>query len=97
MLEIRPNCEFCDVDLPADSLEAFICSYECTFCIACVDNLLHNICPNCGGGFSPRPIRPGIEFREGVSLELQPASEKRIHSPYTKEQIKQFIKTVSEQ
>ncbi|HFB65931.1 MAG TPA: DUF1272 domain-containing protein [Aeromonadales bacterium] len=96
MLEIRPNCELCDIDLPADSLEAFICSYECTFCRSCVDTILHNICPNCGGGFSPRPVRPKKEFRKGVSLLHQPASVKRKHSKYSKEQIEQFIKKISE-
>jgi len=54
-LELRPNCEYCDKDLPPASTEAQICSYECTFCADCVDNILYNVCPNCGGGFVPRP------------------------------------------
>ena len=58
MLELRPNCELCDTDLPPDSADARICTYECTFCASCVDGVLHNVCPNCGGGFEPRPIRP---------------------------------------
>ena len=58
MLELRPNCELCDKDLPPDAADARICSYECTFCSACVDDVLHDVCPNCGGGFQPRPIRP---------------------------------------
>src|ERR1700737_453936 len=57
-LQLRPNCEYCDKDLPPHSLEARICSYECTFCADCVENKLHNVCPNCGGGFVARPIRP---------------------------------------
>lgn len=57
MLEIRPICENCGKNLPNDSKEAMICSYECTFCIDCVKNILLNICPNCGGGFEKRPIR----------------------------------------
>ena len=60
-LELRPNCEFCDVDLPPNSVDAWICSYECTFCSDCVEHKLHNVCPNCGGGFAPRPIRPATE------------------------------------
>lgn len=58
MLELRPNCECCDKDLPADSTEAFICTFECTFCISCVEGVLNDKCPNCGGNFTNRPIRP---------------------------------------
>lgn len=58
MLEIRQTCENCDKSLPNDSNEAMICSYECTFCIQCVDHILENVCPNCGGGFEKRPSRP---------------------------------------
>jgi uncharacterized protein len=50
-LQLRPNCEYCDKDLPPNAVDARICSYECTFCADCVDNKLHNVCPNCGGGF----------------------------------------------
>ncbi|WP_207461885.1 DUF1272 domain-containing protein [Azospirillum sp. SYSU D00513] len=58
MLELRPSCECCDKDLPPESTEAFICSFECTFCAGCKDNVLGGVCPNCGGNFVPRPIRP---------------------------------------
>ena len=58
MLEIRQNCENCNKDLPNDSSEAMICTYECTFCKDCVTNVLENVCPNCGGGFEKRPTRP---------------------------------------
>ena len=58
MLEMRPNCECCDVDLPPDSTDARICSFECTFCVQCVEERLAGRCPNCGGGFVPRPTRP---------------------------------------
>jgi len=58
MLELRPVCENCGKKLPYDSTEAMICTFECTYCRDCVTNLLHNICPNCGGGFEKRPIRP---------------------------------------
>jgi hypothetical protein len=58
MLELRPNCECCDRDLPPESRDAMICSFECTFCRACVEGPLKGRCPNCGGEFVPRPIRP---------------------------------------
>jgi len=58
MLEIRLNCENCDKALPADSMEAMICTFECTFCSTCVEALFENVCPNCGGGFEKRPVRP---------------------------------------
>jgi len=78
MLEIRPNCEHCDKDLSPSSTEACICTYECTFCSDCVENVLRNVCPNCGGGFTPRPIRPSIDYRPGVSLIHQTASQQRV-------------------
>jgi hypothetical protein len=58
MLQLKPNCEHCGKLLPNQSQEAMICSFECTFCKDCVENVLENICPNCGGGLTPRPIRP---------------------------------------
>ena len=58
MLEIRPHCENCSKKLPNESEEAMICSFECTFCKDCVENVLKNVCPNCGGGLEKRPIRP---------------------------------------
>jgi len=64
MLELRPNCERCDADLPP-AADARICTYECTFCPDCAENHLQNVCPNCGGGFVPRPIRPVAAYREG--------------------------------
>jgi uncharacterized protein len=86
-LELRPNCEFCDKDLPPASAEARICTYECTFCADCVARELHDVCPNCGGGFTPRPIRPATEWRPGLSLALRPASQKRVHLSYSREEI----------
>lgn len=62
MLEIRQSCENCGKSLPNDSNEAMICSYECTFCIQCVENILENVCPNCGGGFEKRPTRPNSQL-----------------------------------
>ncbi|MEZ7831604.1 MAG: DUF1272 domain-containing protein [Gammaproteobacteria bacterium] len=90
VLELRPNCELCDKNLPAASTQAHICTYECTFCSHCVKNVLYNVCPNCGGGFSKRPIRPRTERRPGVSLEHQPVSGKRVHTKYSDEEITQF-------
>src|ERR1051325_8826276 len=58
MLELRPTCEHCNKPLPPHALDARICSYECTFCAACVEKVLANVCPNCGGGFVPRPPPP---------------------------------------
>ncbi len=81
-LELRPNCEYCDRDLPPASPDARICTYECTFCANCVDNVIFNVCPNCGGGFTPRPIRPVNEWRPGLSLAKRPASTKRVHLSY---------------
>lgn len=76
-LELRPNCEFCDCDLPPEATEARICTYECTFCASCVDTELLNVCPNCGGGFCPRPIRPATEWRPGLSVAKRPPSTHR--------------------
>lgn len=77
MLELRPNCEMCDADLPPEAENARICSYECTFCADCVDQHLHNVCPNCGGGFVPRPIRPKGAHRAGTGLGHHPAGTRR--------------------
>src|SRR5262245_13861390 len=74
MLELRPTCESCKAALPPNSTEAMICSFECTFCRACVEKILRNVCPNCGGGFCSRPIRPKIDWKGGNSLEAYPAS-----------------------
>lgn len=87
MLELRPNCECCDADLPPAAANARICSYECTFCADCVDHVLHNVCPNCGGGFAPRPIRPVGEWRPGEGLIHHPAGSNRRHLRYTSEAV----------
>jgi len=63
MLELRPNCERCDVDLPASSLAARICSFECTFCADCDEHLAH-VCPNCGGELVRRPVRPAEKLQK---------------------------------
>jgi uncharacterized protein len=81
VLELRPTCENCNTPLPPNSLEARICTYECTFCASCVDSLLHNVCPNCGGGFVARPIRPATNWKNGNYLAANPASTTVKHRP----------------
>lgn len=75
VLQLRPNCECCDRDLPPDSTEALICSFECTFCQRCGWEILGGRCPNCGGELVRRPIRPS-----GM-LAQAPASTERVHHP----------------
>jgi len=89
-LELRPNCEFCDCDLPADAQNVMICSYECTLCADCVDYVLGNFCPNCGGDFAPRLIRPMTIHREGTSLATLLASTNRRHAKYSRTEIEEF-------
>ena len=79
MLELRPTCENCKTPLPPDSPAARICSYECTFCATCVESILENVCPNCGGGFAPRPIRPAKNWKGDNYLGKDPASTKARH------------------
>jgi hypothetical protein len=81
MLELRPTCEHCNKDLPPSSLEARICSYECTFCATCVEQVIENVCPNCGGGFTPRPVRPASNWRGDNYLGKDPAGARVRHRP----------------
>lgn len=81
MLELRPCCEHCAVALPPQAADARICSFECTFCAACAEGLLGNVCPNCGGGFVPRPIRPSRDWKGGNHLGAYPAQTERRHRP----------------
>lgn len=81
MLQLRPSCEHCNTALPPASLEARICSYECTFCADCVDAVLGNVCPNCGGGFVPRPVRPARNWKGDNYLGKDPASSTVKHRP----------------
>ncbi|WP_426147416.1 DUF1272 domain-containing protein [Polaromonas sp. DSR2-3-2] len=78
MLELRPSCECCDKPLAPDSLEARICSFECTFCAACAEGVLQGQCPNCGGEMLPRPRRPAGK------LDIHPASTLRVCKPLDK-------------
>ena len=82
MLEIRLICENCATPLPNDSNDAMICTYECTFCKDCVNEILENVCPNCGGGFEKRPSRPSI------LLLKDPASKKQNYKPIDRDNFK---------
>jgi hypothetical protein len=75
MLQLRPNCECCNLDLPPHSTEARICSFECTFCVSCAEGPLAGKCPNCGGELVTRPRRPAQK------LLTSPASTERIYKP----------------
>ena len=75
MLQLRPNCECCNKDLPPESNEARICSFECTFCVTCADLILGGKCPNCGGELVVRPRRPANK------LVKYPASTERLYKP----------------
>ena len=81
MLELRPTCEHCNQALPPATLEARICSFECTFCARCATEVLGNVCPNCGGGFVPRPIRPANNWKGDNHLGKYPASTTVRHRP----------------
>lgn len=76
MLALRPNCECCDRDLPPESGEARICTFECTFCADCAEGRLGGACPNCGGNLVARPIRPA------ALLKTYPASTERVLKPH---------------
>ena len=95
MLQLRPNCELCDLDLPPESSEARICTYECTFCASCVEQVLHDVCPNCGGGFVPRPVRPRSEWRPGVTLARHPAAIGEKHRPVDAEAHRRFAAPIA--
>lgn len=75
MLQLRPNCECCNKDLPPDASEARICSFECTFCAHCAETVLGGKCPNCGGAFAPRPTRAAH------LLTKFPAATERVYKP----------------
>ena len=81
MLQLRPGCEHFNTPLPPDSPDARICSYECTFCARCVEAVLHNVCPNCGGGFAPRPIRPARQWVGRTGLPMHPATSTVTYRP----------------
>ncbi len=80
-LALRPTCEHCNRPLPPNATDARICSFECTFCAACVDAVLGNVCPNCGGGFTPRPVRPARNWKNNNYLGAVPARIAIKHKP----------------
>jgi uncharacterized protein len=90
MLELRPICEHCGVALPPESLEAMICSFECTFCRCCVERVLANVCPNCGGGFCPRPVRPRQAWKSRNTLDRYPAATSPRHRPVDPATLEEF-------
>lgn len=98
MLELRPNCQLCDKDLAADSAEARICSYECTYCAQCVEAVLRNVCPTCGGGFAPRPMRPQSAFRAELKLGLghHPASDQRRYLKFTEQDVADHVARIKD-
>lgn len=89
MLELRPNCKWRDRGLPPDSAEARICTYECTYCSDCAENVLANVCATCGGNLVARPIRPRLSYRPSKPLGLarHPASTVRKRSAWTAEEV----------
>ena len=97
-LELRPNCELCDKDLPPHSSEARICTYECTYCAACAENVLCNVCINCGGNLTPRPLRPMTAWRpeENLGLVNHPASTKRILTSYSRGDIATHVERLKD-
>jgi hypothetical protein len=94
VLELRPTCENCNRALPPDSMEARICTYECTFCAPCVDTMLYNVCPNCGGGFVPRPIRPSRNWNGDNYLGKDPASTSVRYRPVHPEDHARFSSVI---
>jgi len=97
-LELRPNCELCDRDLPPVSGEARICTYECTYCANCAENVLHNVCINCAGNLTPRPVRPAKSWRpeEKLGLVNHPASTKRVLTSFSKGEIAAFVARIKD-
>jgi hypothetical protein len=94
MLELRPICENCARPLAPDSTDARICSFECTFCADCVDGVLDNVCPNCGGGFVPRPIRPAKNWKNGNSLGDYPPVDAIRHRPVDRGAHREFASAI---
>lgn len=93
MLELRPTCEHCNKPLAPASVDAMICSFECTFCRTCVETVLQGVCPNCGGGFVPRPIRPARNWK-GPYLGNRPAGTRVVHHPVDPQAHAQLVREV---
>ena len=82
MLEIRPNCEHCNKDLPNTSVDAMICTFECTYCKECALEVFKNVCPSCSGNFVQRPIRTS------KMIEKYPVTTTKVFKPKDLEQAK---------
>lgn len=95
MLELRPSCEHCNTGLPPESTQAMICSFECTFCAHCATTVLQNICPNCGGGFSVRPVRPAHNWKNENFLGKYPASTMVKYRPVDLAMHRQLLEKLS--
>jgi uncharacterized protein len=96
MLELRPSCEHCNRQLLPESPEARICSFECTFCSTCVEQVLFNVCPNCGGGFCQRPIRPAANLKGNNFLGKYPAGTAVKYRPVDIEVHKHFAEKLKD-
>ena len=101
MLELRPTCEHCRRPLPPEATDAMICSFECTFCTDCVNGVLGNVCPNCAGGFAPRPIRPAHDWKGGNYLGQYAASgrdyvDRPDISPAVRDLVKQYFQDLEQ-
>jgi len=96
MLELRPTCENCNKNLPSESTDAMICTFECTFCSACVTHVLGNVCPNCGGGFSARPIRPANNWKGDNYTGAFPPSTKVKHRPVDASEHAAFVARIKD-
>ena len=96
MLELRPSCEHCNMALPPHATQAMICTFECTFCRACVEDVLGNVCPNCGGGFCARPVRPSTHWKNENYLGKHPASVTVEHRPVDVDKHRQFSQSIKD-
>ena len=94
MLELRPVCENCAIGLAPAATNAMICSFECTFCRECVEQVLHDVCPNCGGGFCLRPVRPITNWKGDNFLDTHPASTSRHHRPVDLDEHRRFAESL---
>jgi hypothetical protein len=95
MLRLRPSCEHCNCALPPDAVEARICSFECTFCADCVKDVLLGVCPNCGGGFEARPIRPKHNWRGDNDVAHHPGSTTVRHKPVDRDRHREFAAAIA--
>ena len=96
MLELRPTCENCNRALPPAAADAMICSFECTFCGPCVTDILHNVCPNCGGGFERRPMRPATDWKGGNDTAHYPPSQTVKHRPVDRDAHARFTRDLTQ-